>query len=67
MKALVGSWDHRPYRLLAENAALRARVAELEAALAAERAEHEEARRALLRDLEVSVDVDVVKLPVSTR
>lgn len=30
MKALIGSWDNRPYRLLAEITALRARVAELE-------------------------------------
>lgn len=30
MKALIGSWDNRPYRLLAEVTALRARVAELE-------------------------------------
>lgn len=66
MKALVGSWDHRPYRLLAENTALRARVGELEAALAAERAEHEALRRVLLSDVEVSVDLDTVKLPVAT-
>lgn len=33
MKALIGSWDNRPYRLLAEVTALRARVAELEEAL----------------------------------
>lgn len=33
MKALIGSWDNRPYRLLAEITALRARVAELEQAL----------------------------------
>lgn len=33
MKALIGSWDNRPYRLLAEVTALRARVAELEQAL----------------------------------
>lgn len=30
MKALIGSWDNRPYRLLAEVTALRARIAELE-------------------------------------
>lgn len=45
MKALIGSWDNRPYRLLAEITALRARVADLEEAL--ERA-HED--NALLRD-----------------
>lgn len=35
MKALIGSWDNRPYRLLAEITALRTRVAELEQALQA--------------------------------
>lgn len=30
MKALVGSWEHRPYRLLAEVTALRGRVRDLE-------------------------------------
>lgn len=33
MKALVGSWDHRPHRLLAENTALRTRLAQLEGEL----------------------------------
>lgn len=33
MKALIGSWDNRPYRLLAEITALRTRVSELEQAL----------------------------------
>ncbi|GEM_PF-5431990 len=42
MKALVGSWEHRPYQLLAEVTALRTRVRELEEAL--EKAEHENAR-----------------------
>lgn len=41
MKALIGSWDNRPYRLLAEITALRARVTELEQALG--RAEQENA------------------------
>ena len=40
MKALIGSWDHRPYQLLAEATALRARVRELEAELAALREEN---------------------------
>lgn len=40
MKALIGSWDHRPYQLLAEATALRARVRELEAQLAAATAEN---------------------------
>lgn len=33
MKALIGSWDNRPYQLLAEITALRTRVGELEQAL----------------------------------
>lgn len=37
MKALVGSWEHRPYRLLAEVTALRTRVRDLEQALNEER------------------------------
>lgn len=44
MKALVGSWDHRPYRLLAEIAALRARVGELQQALCATQEECEALR-----------------------
>ena len=42
MKALVGSWEHRPYQLLAEVTALRTRVRELEEAL--EKAERENAQ-----------------------
>jgi hypothetical protein len=45
MKAIIGSWDHRPYHLLAEATALRARVAELQAQL-----ERAEAENAALRD-----------------
>jgi hypothetical protein len=41
MKAIIGSWDHRPYHLLAEATALRARVAELQAQL--DQAEEENA------------------------
>jgi predicted lipase len=33
MKALVGSWEQRPYRLLAEVTALRSRVRDLEQSL----------------------------------
>ncbi len=51
MKALVGSWDHRPYRLLAEATALRARIAELEAKLA-EASEENAMLRAALHDAE---------------
>ncbi len=55
MKALVGSWDNRPYRLLAEVTALRARVAELQAELADRREEIAVLREAL-RDAD---DVEV--------
>lgn len=56
MKALVGSWDHRPYGLLAENTALRSKVGEL--SLALDRALEENAiLRAALADA-VAVEVD---------
>ncbi|MDP8969004.1 MAG: hypothetical protein M3N52_00535 [Actinomycetota bacterium] len=55
MKALVGPWDDRPYRLIAEITALRARVAELEAEL--ERAREESA--ALLRAAREADDIQV--------
>lgn len=49
MKALIGSWDNRPYQLLAEITALRTRVAELEQAL--QRAQEDNALlREALRD-----------------
>jgi hypothetical protein len=47
MKALVGPWEHRPYRLLAEITALRARVTELERSLAQARDENLELRQLL--------------------
>ncbi len=54
MKALIGSWDHRPYHLLAEATALRARVAELQAEL--DRANNENAAlREALRDSDLEV------------
>ena len=46
MKALVGSWDTRPHKLIAEVTALRSKIAELQAELADLRAEN-----AMLRDL----------------
>lgn len=49
MKALVGSWADRPHRLLAENAALRARVSELVAELHRANEELEILRSAVLR------------------
>lgn len=55
MKALIGSWDHRPYQLLAEATALRARVAELQA-----RIELLEAENAALRDGARDADLEVV-------
>lgn len=61
MKAVIGSWENRPYRLLAEVTALRARVgelqelrAELEAQLRELQAENAELREAVqLHDIEV--------------
>ena len=54
MKALIGSWDQRPYQLLAEATALRARVRELEARVVEMQAENETLRDALhANDLEV--------------
>jgi hypothetical protein len=62
MKALVGSWDHRPYGLIAENTALRTRVADLELALQRAQQENEQLRAAL-RD---AVDVDA-EVALTTR
>jgi hypothetical protein len=54
MKALVGSWDNRPYKLLAEITALRAKVAQLEQALAASLEENDRLRAQVAdRELEV--------------
>lgn len=44
MKALVGSWDQRPYHLVAEITALRTRVRDLEAALEREADENQRLR-----------------------
>ncbi len=60
MKALVGSWDHRPYQLLAEVTALRAKVAELQQELRAAHESNEALRAALSRVLED----DVAQVPV---
>jgi hypothetical protein len=61
MKALVGSWESRPYRLLAELTALRTRVAELEEQLAVVREEN-----AMLREAMHDDDIEVVFSTVST-
>jgi hypothetical protein len=54
MKAIIGSWDHRPYQLLAEATALRTRVRELEAQLGQVREENAALREAMHdNDLEV--------------
>lgn len=71
MKALVGSWDHRPYRLLAENAALRTRVADLELELRRLREERDllRAREDVWSQAdEVAVDAaDVGEVALSSR
>ena len=53
MKAIIGSWDHRPYQLLAEATALRARVAELQAQLDQAAEENAALRKALDSQREV--------------
>jgi hypothetical protein len=57
MKALIGSWDQRPYHIIAEATALRNRVAELEARLG-----QMEEENAVLRDAlrEHDSDLEVV-------
>jgi regulator of replication initiation timing len=60
MKALVGSWENRPYRLLAELTALRTRVGELQEELALAREENAMLREALRDD-----DIEVVFSAVS--
>ncbi len=57
MKALVGSWDRRPQRVLAELTALRSRVAELQEELEESRAETAALRRALAaKNAEVTLE-----------
>lgn len=53
MKALVGSWDHAPQKLLAEITALRTKVAQLHAEIADLRAEN-----AMLREMRESMSSD---------
>ena len=59
MKALVGSWDHRPYPLLAENTALRSKVGELELALRNALEENAILRAALADAVRVDLDNQV--------
>jgi hypothetical protein len=66
MKALVGSWDNRPYRLLAENAALRARVVDLEAALRDVQEENAVLRAAAV-EAPVALEVEVAEVALSAR
>lgn len=61
MKALVGSWDNRPYRLLAENTALRTRVAEQRQELAELREENVALRAALADELRAAIDLRVAQ------
>jgi hypothetical protein len=60
MKALVGSWDQRPYQLLAEITALRTRVAELQAELSDAREENAVLRQLVHTGDEVRQDLSVV-------
>lgn len=60
MKALVGSWDPRPYQLLAEITALRTRVVELQAELAEAREENAVLRQLLHRVDDLPEDLSVV-------
>ncbi len=60
MKALVGSWDQRPYQLLAEITALRTRVAELQSELTDARDENAILRQLLRTREEVPDDLTVV-------
>lgn len=65
MKALVGSWDNRPPRVLAELTALRTRVAELQRELVEVREENAALRAALLdRPAQVDLDADLADAPV---
>lgn len=58
MKALVGSWDRRPYHLVAEITALRTRVRELEETL-----EERNRENARLRDELEAVRADAAAQP----
>jgi transposase-like protein len=68
MKALVGSWDTRPPRLLAELTALRTRVAELQRELAEVREENAALRRALLdrASAEVTLAADEAEVALTS-
>jgi regulator of replication initiation timing len=66
MKALVGSWDHRPYQVLAELTALRNRIAELEEELREARATNEALRHALADALDDQVVVEADEVAVRT-
>lgn len=59
MKALVGSLDHRPYVLLAENTALRGKVGDLELALRNALDENAVLRAALAEAVEVDLEPQV--------
>lgn len=59
MKALMGSWEPRPSRLLAEVASLRTRVAELHGRVERLEEENEALRRALAADLRRDIDLEM--------
>lgn len=64
MKALVGSWDQRPYHLVAEITALRTRVRDLEAALEREAEENQRLRDELAA---VRADQSAREVALTTR
>lgn len=55
MKALVGSWETHPHKLVAEITALRSKVAELKAEVESLKAEN-----AMLRESETETETELV-------
>jgi regulator of replication initiation timing len=70
MKALVGSWDRSPHRVLAELTALRTRIADLQRELDAAREENANLRRALdevAREVALDAALDTPEIVLSAR
>lgn len=59
MKALVGSWDRRPYHLLAEITALRTRVQQLQRELEDTRAENDALRHLVGSRIGAEIDAPI--------